>query len=348
MTASSPVDPASVVTRLATFNDPDTRDFEKQSLELCRDFKLDVDQSLEPIVGNASLPEDVRFSAFFCLGTAMRRRHDTAKLVDLVETHGSLFKNRGMYQHLKAMAYTQRNSQGDLEIAIAAATRAKNLLPQHAGVLHSYAIVKLQDLEDRRGVQERITDERDRSTLEELTHALAHVLADEPHYGKFHATNARLQSLLGYHELARRSVLRAMSEEDSSGQDFPIRMVEYNQILARISLRESLMEFADNVSEADRRTTELRSEFERVTTHAQSSYLQLLGIFAAIIGLLITGVQVASNLKLGDGARLMLIVTGSIVMILSAVAVITDKSVRKITYLTAVGVVLIVAGVFVG
>ena len=43
MNASQPVDPASVVGHVATFNDPDTRDFGKQSLELCRDFKLDVE-----------------------------------------------------------------------------------------------------------------------------------------------------------------------------------------------------------------------------------------------------------------------------------------------------------------
>jgi hypothetical protein len=208
--------------------------------------------------------------------------------------------------------------------------------------------VKLQDLENRWGVEEVIDVDRDLATLEELNTVLAHVLADEPHYGKFHATNSRLQSLLGNHELARRSLLRAMSEEDSSGSDFPIRMVEYNQILARISLRESLMTFAKNVSEADDRTSALRTEFERVTSGAQASYLQLLGIFAAIIGLLITGVQVAGNLALGQGARLMIIVTGSIVVILSAIAVITDKSRSKVAYLTFLGVTLIAFGVVVG
>jgi len=348
MTASASADKSSAIDRLAAFAPPEMRDFEKQSLDFCRSYDMNVDDLLEPVVGDESMSLNVRFAALFCLGTAMRRRHDTAKLISLVETYGSSFKSLGLYQHLKAMAYTQRSGEGDIDIALAAATKAKQLLPDHAGVLHSYVVVKLHDLEEQWGAEESIDEARDLSTLDELDTTLAHVLADEPHYGKFHATNARLQSLLGNHELARRSLLRAMNEEDASSPDFPIRMVEYNQILARISLRESLMEFAKNVAESTNRTGQLRAEFELVTAQAQSNYLQLLGIFAAIIGLLITGVQVASNLDLGDGAQLMLIVTGSIVLVLSAVAVITEKSRRQVAYLTLVGVVLIAIGVFAG
>jgi len=348
MTAREFSDSSLLISRLTAFANPNTRDFEVQAIDLCQEFHLEVDKlsGLEPIARDDSLDLDIRFAALFCLGSALRRRHDTAKLIELVEGYGPTFREFGLYQHLKAMAYMQRSSRGDIDIAIAAATRAKQILPEHVGVLHSYVVVKLQDLEDRKAVEENIDGEHDLLTLSELNSDIATVLADEPHYGKFHATNARLQSLLGNHETARRSLLCAMYEEDASGADYPIRMIEYNSILARIMLRESLMKFAESVSEASKHALELRADFKNVVTEAQSDYLQLLGIFSAIIGLLITGVQVASNLALGDSARLMLTVSGSIILILSAVAVITEKSRAKIGYLALAGAILITAGFF--
>jgi type IV secretory pathway VirB2 component (pilin) len=182
------------------------------------------------------------------------------------------------------------------------------------------------------------------ATAEEIDGILSAVLLERPHYAKFHASLARLESLRGKHQDAQRFLSRAMELEDPASKDFNLRMVSYNQILSRIVMRESLSTVASETQAATIAAHQAHESVKSFVDQMQTRYLELLGIFSAIIGIVLTGVQVAAGMDFADGARLMLMVTGSILIVFSAITAVLQRPMSYMLALGGLGVLLIAGG----
>jgi hypothetical protein len=116
-----------------------------------------------------------------------------------------------------------------------------------------------------------------------------------------------------------------------------------------ISLREALSTVSAEVSKAQNLAEEFGSELKRFTSETQTKYLELLGIFSAVIGLVLTSVQVSTNSQtFAEGAGLMMVVSGSILIVFSAVGAIVNRPLKFILTISASGALLILGGFVAG
>jgi tetratricopeptide (TPR) repeat protein len=334
---------------LGKFPDQSLREFEAEAIRFCAFEGFDFDENLLPIASDKGLPIEIRFAAFFTLGTWMRRMKDSSRLLALIDTFYSEFQTIGSFHHLRAMAFTQRATGQDLEHAMASSEKALALLPNHVGIKHSYVVTRIVALEERLRSSPRPLTPIEQGQLDEAETKMADVISEEPMYARFYSSQARIHSLRGRHEKARQSLLRAIDLENSKSPDFSIRITEYNQFLFGISMREALSEVAEEVNKAQQVAGELGTDLKKFTSEAQTKYLELLGIFSAVIGLVLTSVQVSTNSSsFASGAGLMLVVSGAILVVFSAVGAIVNRSLKFILSIALLGGVLISLGFVAG
>lgn len=333
-----------ITAQLASFPEEHTREFEEAAVNLANSPESDLETTLRTALSDPKRTETQRYAAFFTLATILRRRGHFSVLLELLDEQQSSFGHFGTFHHMKAMALTGRAEPHDLPLAIASSDRARDLLPGHPGVLHSYATLKIAELESRIPMSTVITEVEDMATAEEIDGILSAVLLERPHYAKFHASLARLESLRGKHQDAQRFLSRAMELEDPASKDFNLRMVSYNQILSRIVMRESLSTVASETQAATIAAHQAHESVKSFVDQMQTRYLELLGIFSAIIGIVLTGVQVAAGMDFADGARLMLMVTGSILIVFSAITAVLQRPMSYMLALGGLGVLLIAGG----
>jgi tetratricopeptide (TPR) repeat protein len=348
MTKPSGGRPQELVGLLSNFPPESTRAFEEAAVDLLKSLTPAGSSQLEDLTKDSTLNRDVRYSAFFAYGTFLRRAGKFSTVLDLLDAADAEFRVFGTYHHLKAMALAGRGEPHDLQLAIASALKASELLPGHAGVLHSYVLLRISDLEQRISLSEIATTTEQLEILDQSDHMLSQVLNERPRYAKFHSTLARLESLRGRHEDAQRSLSRALELEDPAAHDFSLRIVGYNQILSRVVLRQALATVAKESAEAANAANDAKSSIQGFVDQMQTRYLELLGIFAAIIGIVITGVQVSTSLGFADGARLMLIVTGSMLILFTAIASVVERPVKYVWTLAGFGGFTIALGFLAG
>ncbi len=349
MTQDFPASKEALISDLAGFPDQSLREFEAAAVKQCSQKGSDMETSFMPIIEDMSLDQKTRYAALFCFGTWLRRMKESSRLINLLDKYQSEFNSLGTFHHLRAMALTQRAGRQDLFQALASSSRALELLPEHIGVKHSYVITRIVDLEESLKSSKLSLSEKQEEQLSNAENLLQSVMAEEPKYPKFQASQARIHSLRGRHDDARQSLLQAIDLEDSKGPDFPIRISEYNQVLFGISLREALSTVSAEVSKAQNLAEEFGSELKRFTSETQTKYLELLGIFSAVIGLVLTSVQVSTNSQtFAEGAGLMMVVSGSILIVFSAVGAIVNRPLKFILTISASGALLILGGFVAG
>jgi tetratricopeptide (TPR) repeat protein len=337
------VDVTKVTADLAQFPEEHTREFEEAAVSFLNTADGDVEGALRTVLSTLEHDETLRYSAFFTLSTLLRRRGHFSALLALVEDYESAFKQRGTLHHMKAMALTGRAEPHDLALAITSCNVAREILPNHTGVLHSFAILKITEFEHRIPMSECISQDADILAAQEIDNILSKVLLERPKYAKFHSSLARLESLRGNHANAQKFLSRAMELEDPSSRDFNLRIVNYNQILSRIVMRESLATVASETKQATQAAHAAQESVQAFINQMQARYLELLGIFAAIIGIVLSGVQVSTSMNFADGARLMLMVTGAILIIFSAISAVLQRPLSYMLTLASSGALVIVA-----
>lgn len=336
--------PEEILARLGSFPEEQTREFEEAAVDFANSIDSDAEQSLQDLLSDSTLDKSLRYSAFFAVATFLRRRGHFSALVSLVEDYAPSFHHLGTFHHMKAMALVGRDEPHDLPLAIASCSKAREFLPHHPGILHSYATLKIAELESHIPMSEITTAEADRAVIQEVDRVLSEVLLERPHYAKFHASLARLESLRGNHRDAQKFLLRAMELEDPRAKDFNLRIVSYNQILSRIVLREALSTVASETKDATNAARAAQESVRSFVDQMQTRYLELLGIFAAIIGIVLAGIQVTTTMDFADGARLMLMVTGSILVLFSAITAVLQRPLRYMLGLGGLGALLLSGG----
>jgi len=325
---------------LDAFPDETQRAFESAAVELVMQRRVER-QLLKDVLADREQPATRRYAAFFSLGTLYRRSRDTSLLIELIDANREEFQGRGTFAHLEAMALSQRDEPGDRDAALRFARKAREMLPRHPGILHSFAAISLKALDAG------IVNDRDAILMEART-ALDEAMSAVPKYAKFEATLARWYLAGGRTEEARSATLRAMDLEDSSHVDYSLRIADYISLMSTIELKQAQRTLEAQVDAVRVESDRVRSEVGRFVTEVQIRYLELLGFFSVIIGLVLSGVQIATGMLVEDAARILLVVAGAILVAFTPLASITGRPWRHGLTFLGLGTLLIVLALMAG
>jgi hypothetical protein len=334
------MEPTELIRTLDAFPDQAVRAFESAAVELVMQRRVER-QLLKDVLADRDQPAERRYAAFFSLGTLYRRSRDTSLLIDLIDANREEFQDRGTFAHLEAMAFSQRDEPGDRDAAFRFARKAREMLPRHPGILHSFAAISLKALDA--GI---VTDRE--SALAEARTALDEAMSAVPKYAKFEATLARWYLAGGRADEARSATLRAMDLEDSSHVDYSLRIADYISLMSTIELKQAQRTLEAQVDTVRNESERIRSEVGRFVTEVQIRYLELLGFFSVIIGLVLSGVQIATGMLVEDAARILLVVAGAILVAFTPLASITGRPWRHGMSFLGLGTLLIILALMAG
>lgn len=315
----------------------------------------DLREQAGSVIEEETLDRKLRYRAFFVLLIRLFRDEDYRAYRQLFERHEALFADWISEIGLRAEYHlTRGDKRGNLEEALIFATEAKERLPNHPLVLHSYAALLV-------GLEERV-DQPDRDHVRDAEHALnkAIGLSKTPH-AIFYATKARSLTLLGRYDDARDALDAAIDAEPTNTPQYDRRIAHYHDLRANVSVREHLAMLSKQQSEALRKLEELDRSAERRLTdiatqltarvdEVRLQLIQLLALLAAVIAFIVTGTQFATKLKFQEAAQLLLFVAGTILMIFASYATVFAQGgtrppgTRRLLVVFGTGIALLVFG----
>lgn len=278
---------------LANFPDP------KQRRRVC-----------ESILRDRSQAEWHRFLALYGVLFSEWALYRYSSYRHLVEKYAQEFGDHDYFLTFRAQAQQAYGEEaGNLQVALFYAAQAKERMPESPAVLNLFS-----SLVARLG--ERAEHEA-RGHLDEANEAIDVAIAvdrelaarsDRGRWPAYPATKARLLTLVGDFTGAREQARRAL--ELTPLEDHRA-ISRYEAIRVRISLSEQTQQLSLKAELALQRFDSLRQEM-----------VQLLGLLAAVIAFLVTGVQTATNFENSDSAvRLFVCLAGLILLVFSGFAV---------------------------
>jgi hypothetical protein len=287
-----------------------------------------TDDELVAVVDDATVAEQVRFNAFYCLQARAWRRKDYSRHRANTDLYQATFGEHPMFFYMQAEYYASLDDPINLDAALRFAELAVERLPAVPGVLHLAAEV-IADHADRQPVPDRdllLTADR---------HVRQAVAISENRYPRYHATLARLCTLRGDYAGARASIARAIDSEDSADPEYALRIGEYQLVRSRI-------QYVQETEQLRRNQTEATSELRRI----RGQILEIMGLLAAVIALITTAANVASGQSTHAAGGLMTLTGGVVLLVLWAfhLLMIDTPGFWRRLVPAALGIMLVLAG----
>lgn len=282
----------------------------------------------------------IRFSAYYAYCTYLRRHRNVSDFEDtLVEFRE--FRDEPMYSQLRALFLQLRGNEDDLKKAVREAERAAEQLEDQEGVSHNLALC----------IVEAIEKQAMESTPELLRKAETNVkdALRMSEYPRFFATYGRVLALKGDYRRARAEINKAIDKEDSTKQDYAIRLGNYQQHLSRVYLYEQKEALESRIDAALEEIESAREESESRISQMQMRQLQFLGFFATLLAVIISSVQIASAQPFPTASRLILVQIGGLLAAFGGLGILLPgKDVLKRSGLVfGAGAAVIILGILV-
>lgn len=187
--------------------------------------------------------DKVAFACFVALNIYYRHKMDISKLKNLVNRYEDHLQNKKhpLLPHVLSIYYKtlgteKTNLEESLKYARAAAKRL-----EHAGAYHNPAETLVNWIDE--GYCETPTQRE--SYLNEADELIDKAIKMNPDYAKFYSTKAQLLSIRGDFARAMKYINEAIDKEDSSANDYSIRIAGYLTVKAKILFRKYLKEAID-------------------------------------------------------------------------------------------------------
>lgn len=315
---------------------PDERemDFELLLTELIRQVPQ-VNLLLENVVRKGEAGENVLFGAFYGLQIYYRRVKDFHKIKSLIEMYGDGFHHHPLYDHLLSLYYRFKSkvTKRDLREAYLLAHRAVVNLPNHSGILHSFA--EAVALLHEEGVR---LDDR---VMKKAMDAVERAICLNRDYPKYYCTRGRLLAARGDFKNAEESVQEAIDREDSGSFNYQLRIMDYQQVLNRIRMDEAKQSIARALDEALKEIRDYEKE-------SRLRSLELLGLFATLVTFALGSIQIAVRQNFASAAKLIVILSGSLLCVYGGFAVTLHGrfSWKKHLFVILLGMGLIIGSLF--
>lgn len=307
---------------------------------------------LEELLASAA-DEDHAYAAFYCLNIIHRRNRDFTLLERLITAQEARFGVRPTFQHLKVLFTIDRGVGRRKEELIQWAYEDANANADNAGFVHLFADVVASLAEEADTEHERnVVD----TWLDDAIAAANRAIRLDSRYAKYYATKARLLAFKGQYAESMELIHMAIDTEDSTRPDYAIRLGEYQSRRLWIQARRSdlvLAERSQGAADAlQDRYNSLRDGLDSATEKIDESNvrnLQFLGFFAALISFTIASVQIAAAQPPNDAIRLIIVLTGGLLVAFSGFGVLLEGGrlgapVRRIVLVGLIGAAVIAVG----
>ena len=289
--------------------------------------------------------EDImlRFKAFYILFTYHRAQKDASKCRYIVETYRDDFNNFPLwhYTNSQILYYEERDkNKADLNEALASAQKCIEIYnsderynPDYPGIYHNFCelVFFASELGDKKSFEGNY--ELAKKYIEKAKNI-------NPGFAKYYYTEGRLlmakcryissEEAYKLYDKAERQFNRAIDMEDSSRDDYAIRIVDYETALLRCKTERRLKEIDVALNEAkenQKKTIEIQKQTETLVGDSRilkeeleaqkKGTLELLGFFSGIISLIIVTSQVVLNLNLISAVVIMVLFLGTLILAFS-------------------------------
>jgi hypothetical protein len=289
--------------------------------------------ALRSVVEDGTLPDAVRFNAFYCLQVAVWRERDFMEYRVNLDTYRTVFDGHPMLQAQIAQYYLSRSAeQHDLSSALRYADLAMTSMPYASGVLNLFGEVVSRICETDAALVDAATLTK---AIEATDRAIA---ATDARYARYFGTRARLRSQLGEFRQAQADVDRAIEIEDSGSSAYALRIGEYQLTRMNINL---LQQSRISAQQQDRlQETIDRARDELISMRAQ--YLELLGLLVAVMAFIFSTINLTGRFDARETASVLLTMTGLILIVFAGfgLQIASGRSNRlATTYPLALGIV---------
>ncbi|WP_327103729.1 tetratricopeptide repeat protein [Nonomuraea glycinis] len=315
---------ADVIKRLRSLPGQTTPEFPGAIRALIEDLP-DPENILSQVLSRDRLDRQVRFCALYGLLLRLRREERHTEYEHVVARYGKQFDREPYFATFRAIAERNRGDVESLRKAVRFSRQAANDMPDVAGVVHQLAVFMAEYFERK----------LDPASKTEVAEAERHVdkaiILTDGHIAHYHETKARILAIRRDFDSARVSITRAIELEPRSGRDYYRRLTQYQTTRTRIDLMEQQSRWNDMQETSRRELVEFRAQ-----------QLQLLGLLAAVVALIATGGNIASQSKPSDAIVLIEVMAGAVVIVFSAFSLMTSRSWGRILVSFAAGIALVV------
>lgn len=264
----------------------------------------------------------LKFNAFYSLMVLYRKQKDVSKAEKIAKKYNNLFKDKPLYLYQMSSIYKKRLTKSDAILAIEYARQAKKQIEmvneKYPGFYHNLADVIALAYENKLISGNELLEEG----LENITKALA----IDYNYAKYYCTLGRLQILEGNYIEARKNIIHAIDIEDSTRKDFALRISDYQDVLVKCSITQSMNEVEKVMTNFEQNKLELEQELEKI----RNSVIEFIGFFAAILALVLTSVQISVHMGWTDSIKVIGFMIGGIIIAFSCLRLILDFSLKTI------------------
>ncbi|MEV3984784.1 hypothetical protein [Nonomuraea sp. NPDC049758] len=271
------------------------------------------------------LEKPIRFFALYGLLLRLRREERTSEYDQIIARYAPHFEREPYFATFRAISERNRGDVASLRKAVAYSKQAVRDMPEVAGVVHQLAAFMAEYFERRLGP----TSSAELIEADQLADKA--ILLTNGQIAHYHETKARILAIRHDFDSARASITRAIELEPKQGRDYHRRLTQYQTTRTRIDLMEQQSRWNDMQQESRRELVEFKAQ-----------QLQLLGLLAAVVALIATGGNIASQSKPNDAIVLIEVMAGAVVIVFSSFSLMTSRSWLRVAIAYTIGIALIV------
>lgn len=306
--------------------------------------------TLKLVMNDASQTTECRVMAFYALCTRYRRQREYTQLKNLIKQTEVPFKNEPLYNLEKMVSLKSgaEDKDADYPKALSIWDDLDESLKLQPAAIQAYADTVALCFES---LVFSIDNESEKKQGQDAIELIKDALQRQ-NRPKLHATMARLYSAFGENDKARRCILRAIDQEDSTIPDYALRLMEYQTILDRIETDiryEDKMAALENQQKELEKTREKLDQLQQDMEKTKYDSLAFLGFFAALLALIMGTYSItpsASNFT--EVIQVILTLAGSIIVSFAALSVLLPpRSLRSTVVMAIMGVALVAVALFV-
>lgn len=298
----------------------------------------------------AEIPVDekIYFALYAILVNYARRMKNRTMEKELLRTYVdyAFSQVHVFYDHLHLLSMlgeVYNQSAEERQEMMELAKKNEKQLTDNSGASHALAeavalVYEIDDVSENPSFQKQRKD-----WLRAAESAVKKAIADRQEYAKYYCTYARIQSLLGQYENALENIALAVDKEDTTRNDYAIRIGSYEsrgqQIRAKMQ-----MEAIEHES---------RTAMEDLEKQSMVKNMEFLGLFSGIVSFTIGSLTISGAIadqSIQSAAGLIVVLMGALMGVFAGFGIILHgwgkgKAVRNLVVLI-LGLLIVLGGIY--
>ncbi len=259
----------------------------------------------------------VRFGAYYTLATIYREQRNYSKMEALSSDYEKLFSEKPLFDYIKSAIYKRKLTKTDANLSIQYARDAIIKIEKensnYPGFYQNFADAVLLALENQLLVN------NNQALLNEAETSINHALQINPSYAKYYATLGRIQLQKEEFDEAKKNISKAIDLEDAKSPFHSLKITEYQDLLTRCSL-------AQTINEVEKNRIKIEQEYIRL----RNSIVEFIGFFSAIVAMVISTTTVVVKVNVADSIRILSFLYGGMIIILACLKISLDINIRPL------------------